>query len=55
MDKDNAQYARMIGTPVGRLIVSLGIPTVLSMLVTAVYNVGTLSSPLGTRLRARWA
>lgn len=50
MDKDNAQYARMIGTPVGRLIVSLGIPTVLSMLVTAVYNVGDtfFVSKLGT-------
>ena len=50
MDKDNAQYVKMIGTPVGKLVVSLGIPTVLSMLVTAVYNVGDtfFVSKLGT-------
>ena len=50
MDKDNAQYVKMIGTPVGKLIISLGIPTVLSMLVTAVYNVGDtfFVSKLGT-------
>jgi hypothetical protein len=50
MEKDNAQYVKMICTPVGKLVISLGIPTVLSMLVTAVYNVGDtfFVSKLGT-------
>ena len=32
------QYKKMTETPVGRLIVSLGIPTTISMLVTNLYN-----------------
>ncbi len=50
MDKDHAQFARMTGIPVGRLIVSLAIPTIISMLVTAVYNIGDtfFVSKLGT-------
>lgn len=35
----DAQYIKMTETPVGRLIVSLGIPTVISMLITNIYNV----------------
>lgn len=35
----NAQYQKMTETPVNKLIVSLAIPTVISMLITTVYNV----------------
>ena len=37
--KQNIQYDRMIHTPVPRLIIRLAIPTVLSMMVTNLYNV----------------
>ncbi|SEQ56614.1 putative efflux protein, MATE family [Treponema bryantii] len=32
------QYNKMVNTPVSRLITSLAVPTVISMLVTAIYN-----------------
>ena len=32
------QYVRMTETPVSKLIISLGIPTIISMLVTSIYN-----------------
>lgn len=32
------QYRRMTETPVGRLIGSLAVPTIISMLVTNIYN-----------------
>ncbi len=50
MDKSGTQYVRMTQTPVGRLIVSLAVPTLISMLVTAVYNIGDtyFVSKLGT-------
>lgn len=44
------QYIRMTETPVSRLIITLGIPTIISMLVTSIYNmadtyfVGTLGT-----------
>ena len=34
----DSQYRKMTETPVGKLIVSLGIPTVISMLITNIYN-----------------
>lgn len=34
----NAQYVKMTETPVARLIITLGIPTTISMLITNVYN-----------------
>lgn len=46
--KSEAHYQKMTQTPVPRLIVSLGIPTTISMLITSIYNmadtyfVGTL-------------
>lgn len=48
MTQTEAYYRKMTTTPVARLIISLGIPTTISMLVTSVYNmvdtyfVGTL-------------
>lgn len=50
MDKTDEQYRRMTETPVGKLIATLSVPTVLSMLVTNIYNlvdtafVGTLGN-----------
>lgn len=38
MKKNISNYDRMTKTPVARLIVSLGIPTTISMLVTNIYN-----------------
>ncbi len=34
----DSQYRKMTETPVGKLIVSLGIPTIISMLITNIYN-----------------
>ena len=50
MDKGNTQYLKMIGMPVGKLILSLSVPTIVSMLVTAIYNIGDtyFVSQLGT-------
>ncbi len=48
MNSSEVYYRKMTETPVSRLIVSLGIPTTISMLVTSIYNmadtyfVGTL-------------
>ena len=48
MTKSQEHYIKMTETPVARLIVSLGIPTTVSMLITSIYNmadtyfVGTL-------------
>lgn len=38
-DDSEIQYIRMTETPVNKLILSLGLPTVVSMLVTNIYNV----------------
>ena len=38
MNAQEKQYKKMTETPVPRLVVSLGIPTVISMLVSAIYN-----------------
>ena len=40
MNRDELQYAKMTQTPVGPLITSLAIPTIISMLVTSIYNIG---------------
>ncbi len=50
MNRDELQFARMTRTPVGRLITLLAIPTIISMLVTSIYNVGDtyFVSKLGT-------
>ena len=37
-DSSDAQYKKMIETPVPKLIISLGIPTIISMLITNIYN-----------------
>ena len=48
MNRSDAYYKKMTETPVSRLIISLGIPTTVSMLITNIYNladtyfVGTL-------------
>ena len=48
MTKSELHYKKMVETPVAKLIVTLGIPTTISMLITSIYNmadtyfVGTL-------------
>lgn len=50
VDKDTAQYEKMTEWPVSKLVITLGIPTTISMLVTNIYNmadtffVGTLGT-----------
>lgn len=38
MELKDAQYKKMTEQPVSRLILSLAVPTIISMMVTAVYN-----------------
>jgi len=47
---DDAQYGRMTEAPVGGLIVSLAIPTIVSMMISAIYNMADtyFVSKLGT-------
>lgn len=37
-DAESRQYKKMTETPVGRLVLGLGLPTTLSMLITNIYN-----------------
>lgn len=48
--EQNQQYQKMTQTPVGKLIATLSIPTIISMLVTSVYNMADtfFVSKLGT-------
>ena len=50
MQQNDVQYQKMIKTPIPRLVVSLAVPTMISMLVTSVYNVADtfFVSKLGT-------
>ena len=34
----DAQYEKMVNTPVWKLVTVLAIPTIISMLITAIYN-----------------
>ena len=36
--RERAQFEKMTQTPIGKLVISLGIPTMLSMMVTSLYN-----------------
>lgn len=49
--EENEQYLRMTQTPVGKLIATMSVPTIISMLVTSVYNMADtfFVSKLGTR------
>ena len=50
-ERERKQFVKMTQTPVSRLVISLGIPTMLSMMVTSLYNladtafVSTLGDP----------
>ena len=48
--EQNHQFQKMTKTPVGKLITTLSIPTIISMLVTAIYNMADtfFVSKLGT-------
>ncbi len=50
MDKNEAQYIKMTEQPVSRLILSLAVPTIISMMVTGIYNTADtyFVSQLGT-------
>lgn len=39
MDSAKKQFIKMTQTPIKKLIVSLALPTVISMLITTVYNI----------------
>ncbi|HWR11309.1 MAG TPA: MATE family efflux transporter [Rectinemataceae bacterium] len=38
MEHSDAQYVKMTQTPVGKLVTSLAVPTIVSMLVSSIYN-----------------
>ena len=38
IEREKKQYVKMTQTPMGRLIISLGIPTTISMMITSLYN-----------------
>ena len=50
IEKQKKQYLKMTTTPIGKLLVSLSVPTILSMMITNIYNlvdtafVGTLGT-----------
>ena len=48
--EQNQQYEKMTKTPIGKLITTLSVPTIISMLVTAIYNMADtfFVSKLGT-------
>ena len=50
----DAQYNKMVNTPVWKLITKLAIPTIISMLVTSLYNMADtfFVSQLGTEASA---
>ena len=50
MQQNDAQYRKMIETPIPKLVISMAIPTMISMLVTSIYNVADtyFVSQLGT-------
>lgn len=50
MQQNDAQYQKMINTPIHKLVISLAAPTMISMLVTSIYNVADayFVSKLGT-------
>ena len=39
MNFEEKEYVKMTQTPIRKLIISLAIPTIISMLITAIYNV----------------
>ena len=39
MTKEELQYNKMVKTPIKRLVLNLAIPTTISMLITAIYNI----------------
>ena len=39
MTKEEFQFNKMVNTPIKKLIINLSIPTIISMLVTAIYNI----------------
>lgn len=49
-EHEQVQYKKMTGTPIPKLIVTLAVPTIISMMVTAIYNMADtfFVSQLGT-------
>jgi len=54
MEQDEAQYKRMTETPVGGLVTAMAVPTIISMVVSAVYNMADtyFVSKIGTSAAA---
>ena len=55
MEKNaDEQYNKMVNTPVSKLIIKLAIPTIISMLITSLYNMADtfFVSQLGTEASA---
>lgn len=54
MEQDEAQYIRMTKTPIGKLVPALAVPTIVSMVVSAIYNMADtyFVSKIGTSAAA---
>lgn len=54
MDKKDEQFEKMTNTPISKLVSSLAIPTIISMLITSIYNMADtyFVSQLGTSASA---
>ncbi len=53
--REKAQFEKMTQTPVPRLVISLGIPTMINMMVTSIYNLADTYFVSGLGLRATGA
>lgn len=54
--QQQAQFDKMTKTPIPRLVLGLAVPTILSMLITSIYNLADtfLWGRSPPALRARW-
>ena len=46
-DRSALQFRRMTETPIPQLVLSLAAPTILSMLITSIYNLAEGQCPVG--------
>ena len=56
LERSRLQFEKMTQTPVPKLILGLAAPTILSMLITSIYNLAaSLWASCPPARRARWA
>ena len=55
LQREKEQFLKMTKTPIARLVISLGIPTMINMMVTSIYNLADTYFVSGLGLRATGA